>query len=55
MYNKFSLCRFWDIRSGSCVHKIKLDSPATSVELSRDRAVLTVSHGKNVSFFDANR
>lgn len=45
--------RMWDVRSGAVARTLPLDGSATSVELSRDRALLTVAHGRTVSFFDA--
>ena len=51
----FSDCRIWDVRSGSMVKSLELESPATSVELSRDRDILTVAHGRKVTFVDAAR
>ncbi len=54
-YNGVFCCRFWDLRSGNCIDSVQLTCPATSVELSRDRTVLTVTHGKSVSFFNAKR
>ncbi len=49
------LSRMWDARNGSTVNALDLDSPATSIELSRDRDLLTVAHGNTVSFIDASR
>ena len=54
-YNGVFCCRFWDLRSGNCINSVQLSCSATSVELSRDRTVLTVTHGKSISFFNANR
>ena len=47
--------RLWDIRKNSCVQSHILDSPATSIELSRDRKCLTVAHGSNVTVIDSER
>ena len=45
----------WDVRSREIIKKVKMDSPITSFDLSRDKSVLIVTHGKNVSFVDASR
>ena len=45
----------WDSRSGSVAKTLGLESPATSIELSQDRELLTVAHGKTVTIVDATR
>ena len=40
----------WDVRSGTAVKTLELNAPATSVELSRDRELLTISHGSTITF-----
>lgn len=47
--------RMWDLRSSSVVKTLQLDGSATSVELSRDKEILTVAHGKTVTFVNASR
>lgn len=54
---KFSLTifRLWDSRSGGVAKTLALESQATSIELSHDREVLTVAHGKKITIVDASR
>ena len=49
-YNYRAVNSLWDIRTGNCVNKLHLESPATSLELSQDGKLLVVSNGKLVSF-----
>ena len=45
--------RFWDVNSGREITKVDLTSPMGGMELSKDQDILTVSHGTNVTFFNA--
>ena len=49
------VCRLWDVRSGSCVQSLVLESMPSSIELSRDRNTVTVAHGTTVTFIDSDR
>lgn len=50
----FTVCyRVWDISSGSEVKKIDLDAAPTSLELSHDGSVVTVTYGSTTSFWNA--
>ncbi|XP_022125188.1 serine-threonine kinase receptor-associated protein isoform X2 [Pieris rapae] len=46
--------RVWDRNSGQEVQKVEFSSTPNSLELSRDGAVLTVTHGTNVSFYSSD-
>lgn len=45
--------RVWDRSTKQEVQKIDFQSNPNSLEISRDSRILTVTHGKFVSFFDA--
>lgn len=46
--------RFWESNSGQLVKKIDLSDHATSLEQTADGEVITMSYGKNVSFWSAS-
>lgn len=46
--------RFWESNSGKLVKKIDLIDHATSLEQTADGEIITISYGKNVSFWNAN-
>ncbi|XP_030843638.1 serine-threonine kinase receptor-associated protein [Strongylocentrotus purpuratus] len=47
--------RIWDIASNSEVRKIPLSSSSSSLDLVSDGSTLVVTHGKNISFYSADR
>jgi serine-threonine kinase receptor-associated protein len=52
--NIYTKCfRVWDISSGSEVKKIDLEAAPTSLELSHDGSVVTVTYGSTTSFWNA--
>jgi len=44
--------RVWDIRTGDEVKAVNLSAAVTSMELSRDGATLTTTHGSTVTFWN---
>lgn len=46
--------RFWESNSGQLIKKVDLNDHATSLEESADGEMITISYGKNVSFWNAN-
>jgi serine-threonine kinase receptor-associated protein len=44
----------WDSRTGGVAKTLALESPATSIELSQDRELLTVAHGAKVTIVNAS-
>eukprot|EP00096_Caligus_rogercresseyi_P008280 TRINITY_DN2685_c0_g1_i1.p1 TRINITY_DN2685_c0_g1~~TRINITY_DN2685_c0_g1_i1.p1 ORF type:complete len:337 (-),score=120.55 TRINITY_DN2685_c0_g1_i1:675-1685(-) len=47
---------FWDAGNGVKVKELSFEGEAIGgIELSRDGSVLTIAHGKNVSFYDTNK
>lgn len=46
--------RFWESNSGQLIKKVDLSDHATSLEESADGEMITISYGKNVSFWSAN-
>lgn len=45
--------RVWDRLSGKEVHKLDFPTSPSSIEVSRDGSVITVSHSKNVTFLES--
>lgn len=46
--------RIWDAANASEIQKITLDESPGGLELSQDGSVLTVAHGKNITFYDVD-
>lgn len=49
------LLLLWDVNTGHQVRKVELPANATSVEVSADGSLLTITYGKRVSFWDVNK
>ncbi|XP_034242886.1 serine-threonine kinase receptor-associated protein [Thrips palmi] len=47
--------RVWDRTSGQEVQKVELSASPSSLEVSKDGTILTVTHGNIVSFWDAEK
>jgi len=45
--------RFWDVNSGQEIRKLELTAPVGGMELSKDQDILTVAHGSNITFYNA--
>lgn len=53
MHYLYILYRLWDARSCKTEKEITLPGAVLSIELSRDRTLLTISHSNGVTFLDA--
>ena len=51
----FSNFRLWDTRTLEQVKKIDVGQSITSMELTRDGAILLVTYAQTVSFWDTER
>ena len=47
--------RMWDTDSGKEINKVELGGAVGGMELSKDREIITVAHGQNVSFYSSSR
>lgn len=45
----------WDVASGSEVRKLEFPAVPTSLEVSQDGAIVTVTHGSTTSFWNADK
>ena len=52
----FELCfSFWDVRTMTEFKTIQTGHAVSSMEIHRDGTILTVTYGKEVSFWDTSR